>query len=84
MENAIYFASVNYALRYQETATSVVAPDGRCVGFTVYGEEALLVVDLHPKLATGLYARRYAPERYGEWIVPPGNDARTFPTGAYS
>ena len=66
VENAIYFASVNYALRYQETATSLVAPDGRCVGHTAYGEEALLVVDLDPEAATGLYARRYAPERYGE------------------
>jgi predicted amidohydrolase len=67
MENAIYFASVNYALRYQQTATSLVAPDGSCVGRTAYGEEALLVVDLDPAAATGSYARRYAPERYGEW-----------------
>ncbi|MGI8913933.1 MAG: carbon-nitrogen hydrolase family protein [Chloroflexota bacterium] len=66
MENAIYFASVNYALRYQETATSLVAPDGRCVGHTAYGEEALLVVDLDPELATGVYAQRYAPDRYGD------------------
>lgn len=66
VENAIYFASVNYALRYQETATSLVAPDGRCVGHTAYGEEALLVVDLDPGAATGSYARRYAPDRYGE------------------
>jgi predicted amidohydrolase len=66
MENEIYFASVNYALRYQETATSIVAPDGRCVGHTPYGEEALLVVDLDPGTATGTYARRYAPGRYAE------------------
>ena len=65
-ENAIYFASVNFALRYQETATSVVAPDGSCVAHMAYGEEALLVVDLDPGAATGAYARRYAPERYGE------------------
>ena len=66
MENAVYFASVNFALRYPQTATSVIAPDGTCVGHTVYGEEALLVVDLDLDKATGLYARRYAPERYGE------------------
>jgi predicted amidohydrolase len=66
VENAIYFASVNYALRYQTTATSLVAPDGTCVGHTAYGEEALLVVELNPRAATGLYARRYAPDRYGE------------------
>jgi predicted amidohydrolase len=65
-ENAIHFASVNYALQYQATATSVVAPDGTCVGHTAYGEAALLVVDLDPGAATGTYARRYAPDRYGE------------------
>jgi predicted amidohydrolase len=66
MENAIYFASVNFAFRYQEAATSLIAPDGRCVGYTPYGEEALLVADLDLAAATGVYARRYAPERYGE------------------
>jgi predicted amidohydrolase len=66
MENAIYFASVNFALRYQQTASSVIAPDGSCMGHTPYGEEALLVVDLDPSAATGLYARRYAPQRYGD------------------
>jgi predicted amidohydrolase len=66
MENAIYFASVNVALRYPQTATSVIAPDGTRVGHTGYGEEALLVVDLDPAAATGSYARRYAPERYPE------------------
>lgn len=65
-ENAIYFASVNYALRYPETATSIVGPDGTCVGRTPYGEETLLAVDLDPGAATGSYARRYAPDRYSE------------------
>ena len=55
-----------YVLRYQQTATSLVAPDGTCVGHTAYGEEALLVADLDPEAATGWYARRYAPDRYGE------------------
>jgi predicted amidohydrolase len=66
VENSIYFASVNFALRYQETATSLIAPDGRCVGYTGYAEESLLVADLDLEAATGSYARRYAPERYGE------------------
>ena len=66
MENAIYFASVNYALRYQETATSLVAPDGRCVEYIAYGEEALLVADLDLGMATGAYAQRYDPDRYDE------------------
>lgn len=63
MENAIYFASVNFALRYPETATSVVAPDGCCVAHLPYGEEALLAVDLDLEAATGILARRYVPER---------------------
>ena len=66
VENVIYFASANFALPDQETATSLVAPDGRCVAHIPYGEEALLVADLDLGAATGLYARRYAPERYGE------------------
>lgn len=65
MENRIYFASVNFALRNPETATSVVAPDGSRVAHIPYGEEALLVVDVDASTATGLYARRYAPDRYG-------------------
>src|SRR5581483_3829098 len=64
MENSIYFASVNFALQYPETATSVVAPDGRCVAHLAYGQEALLVVDLDLEKSTGTFARRYAPERY--------------------
>jgi hypothetical protein len=62
MENAIYFASVNYALRYPQTATSLVGPDGACVGRTAYGEEALLVLDLDLGAATGVYARRPVQE----------------------
>ena len=66
VENAVYFASVNFALRSQETATSLIAPDGTCLAHTPYGEEALLVADLDLGAASGLYARRYAPARYGE------------------
>ena len=33
MENTIYFASVNYALRYHESATSLIAPSGRCQAY---------------------------------------------------
>ena len=66
VENVIYFASANYALPDQETATSLIAPDGRCVAHTPYGEEALLVAELDLGAATGWGARRYAPERYGD------------------
>jgi predicted amidohydrolase len=65
-ENTIYFASVNYALRYQESATSLIAPSGECQASLPYGEEGLLVQELHLDQATGLLASRYAPDRYQE------------------
>jgi predicted amidohydrolase len=66
LENTIYFASVNYALRFQESATSVIGPTGRCLAHMPYGEEGVLVYDINPDEATGLLASRYAPERYEE------------------
>lgn len=66
IENTIYFASVNYALRYQESATSLIDPSGRCQGYLPYGEEGLLVQEIDPEAATGLLAGRFAPERYRE------------------
>jgi predicted amidohydrolase len=63
-ENTIYFASVNYALRFQESATSLIAPSGELQAHLPYGEEGLLVQEIKPELATGLLAMRYAPERY--------------------
>jgi predicted amidohydrolase len=64
IENTIYFASVNYALRYQESATCVIDPSGQCQAHLPYGEEGVLVHDVKVEEATGLIARRYAPERY--------------------
>ena len=66
IENAIWFASVNYALRYQEAATSLIDPSGQCVAALPYGEEGVLVHDIDVDAATGHLARRYAPERFGE------------------
>lgn len=66
VENTIYFASVNYALRYQESATSLIAPDGACQAHLPYGEEGVLVQEIDLDAATGLIAGRYAPERYRE------------------
>jgi predicted amidohydrolase len=63
-ENTIYFASVNYALRFQESATSVVDPAGECQAFLPYGEEGVLVQTIDLEKATGLLASRFAPERY--------------------
>ncbi len=66
IENGIWFASVNYALRYPETATSIIDPSGLCHAYLPYGEEGVLVANIDPFAATGLLARRYAPERYGD------------------
>ena len=63
-ENTIWFASVNYALRFPDAATSLVAPDGTCAAHVPYGAEALLVHDVDVSRATGLLASRLRPERY--------------------
>lgn len=67
IENTIYFASVNYALRFQESATSLIDPWGQCQAYLPYGQEGLLVQAINAKAATGLLAARYAPERYQEF-----------------
>jgi hypothetical protein len=66
IENAIYFASVNYAMRFQDSATSLIAPSGQCQAYLPYGQEGVLVQAIEVGEATGLLATRYAPERYRE------------------
>jgi predicted amidohydrolase len=66
IENTIYFASVNYALPFQESATSLIDPSGRCQACLPYGQEGVLVQAIEVEEATGLLAARYAPERYQE------------------
>lgn len=63
-ENAIYFASVNYAMRHQDSATTLMGPEGECIAYVPYGEEALLVGDLDLSRATRLYPRRLNPAYY--------------------
>ena len=80
-ENTIYFASVNYALRHQESATSLLGPEGECLAHVPYGEERLLVRDLDLARATGVCARRFNPaseaallgggRRLGRWSRRP-------------
>jgi predicted amidohydrolase len=67
IENTIYFASVNYALRFQESATSLIAPSGVCQAYLPYGQEGVLVQAINVEEATGLLAARYAPQRYQEF-----------------
>ena len=64
LESTVYFASVNCAMRYQESATSIVGPDGDLIAHVPYGETQLLVADLDLSRATGFYARRYNPASY--------------------
>jgi N-carbamoylputrescine amidase len=64
IENAIYFASVNYGMRFQEAATSLINPAGQCQAHLPYGQEGVLVQTLKLEEATGILARRYAPDRY--------------------
>lgn len=71
IENAIYFASVNYALPFPESATSLIAPSGECQAYLPYGHEGVLVQPIDVERATGLLATRYAPARYRE--VAPGH-----------
>jgi predicted amidohydrolase len=64
VENTVYFASVNYAMTYQESATSIIGPEGDLLAHLPYGEEALLVYDLDLAAATGWVAKRYNPAFY--------------------
>ena len=76
LENTIYFASVNYAFRFQESATSLIGPSGECLAYLPYGQEGVLVQAINSEAATGSLASRYAPERYqGEPVAGLGRSA---------
>lgn len=64
IENSIYFASVNYATRYPESATTLIGPSGNYIAHQPYGEPGVLVEEINPELASGLLAKRYKSERY--------------------
>lgn len=64
IENTVYFASVNYAMPFPESATCLIQPNGALQAYLPYGEEGVLVQDIDLEAATGALARRYAPERY--------------------
>ena len=76
IENTIYFASVNYALPFQESATALITPSGECQAYLPYGQEGVLVQTVNVEEATGLIATRLAPERYLEAkLIPSDGDA---------
>ncbi|HEX2628861.1 MAG TPA: carbon-nitrogen hydrolase family protein [Chitinophagaceae bacterium] len=64
LENTIYFASCNYASQYPESASAIIAPDGRCIAHAPYGRVGVLVMDIDPTIATGLLAKRFKNELY--------------------
>jgi predicted amidohydrolase len=64
LENTIYFASSNYASLYPGSASSILAPDGKCIAHETYGRTGVIVADIDPDLATGLLAKRFKKELY--------------------
>jgi predicted amidohydrolase len=65
-ENSIYFASVNECMGRQNSATSLIDPEGNLVAYLPCGTESIMIKDIDLKKATGFYAGRYHPERYKE------------------
>lgn len=61
LENNIYFASVNYSFRYQDSATSLISPDGECLTWQPYGEPGVLIYDIDINKATNQLADRFKP-----------------------
>jgi len=41
-------------------------PDDECQAYLPYGQECVLIQAIDVEQATGLFAKRYAPERYQE------------------
>lgn len=75
LENTIYFASVNYAFRFPESATTLITPSGECQAYFPYGQEGVLVQSINPEEATGLLATRFAPQRYRDAINDPASSS---------
>ncbi len=63
-ENNIFFASVNQAMKGQNSATSLIDPQGNLIEYVPYGKEKLLIADLEIERATRFYTRRYRSELY--------------------
>ena len=64
LENTIYFASSNYATRFPESASALIAPDGSVVAHAQYTRPGVLVATIDRSLATGHLANRYRKELY--------------------
>ncbi|HXI00186.1 MAG TPA: carbon-nitrogen hydrolase family protein [Sphingobacteriaceae bacterium] len=64
LENTIFFASVNYASLYPESASAIINPDGTCLIHETYGRTGIIVGDIDPDRATGLLAQRFKNSLY--------------------
>jgi predicted amidohydrolase len=64
LENTIYFASVNYASLYPESASALIDPSGRCIVHEIYGRSGIIIGDIDLKQATGMLAKRFKNELY--------------------
>ena len=63
-ENTIDFASVNNAMQAQASATSLIAPNGECLGDVPSGREQVLIHEIDLALATRRFAQRFNPRWY--------------------
>ena len=64
MENTIYFATSNYASRFPESASAIIAPDGFCVAYQPYRSPGVTVAEIDLAMATGLLAKRFNRNLY--------------------
>jgi len=78
-----YFASVNYGLRFQESATTLIAPSGQVQAYLPYGQEGVLVQAIKVEEATGLLANRYAPSAIANTDPTDPRCRPTSPSGAF-
>lgn len=69
IENGIYFASVNYAVPFAESATALIDPSGVCQAYLPYGTEGVLVASIDVSRVTGLLPGRLALDRYRESTI---------------
>jgi predicted amidohydrolase len=67
IENTIYFASCNYTMKYPESATSIIDPEGNCIAHQLYSEVGVLVADVDTEKATGLLAKRFRTDLYTDY-----------------
>jgi predicted amidohydrolase len=64
IENTVYFATSNYMFKYPESASALIAPDGRCIAYQPYREPGVMVAEIDPEQATGLLAKRFKAQLY--------------------